>query len=229
MITCLNFNQAKQQAEYKAFMAKYGSSQFEVFRARTRIMHESDAFQMVLAVFIVSGFLIDIVEAQMMPDAASVEQRVFFELDLVVTGAFLIELLVNLFANSNDGFRPFYSRASNWFDTAITVVSIITVVFTLLGTKIPNAKLFRLLRIGRVFRLFRAFKSLQQLIDACTSAIVPVCNAFFILLIISAVYAILGTSVFSETAPEYFANFHTSLYTMWVMISAVCTILWRIP
>jgi voltage-gated sodium channel len=195
-------------------MALYGNSKFEVLRARTRIMHESDAFQMVLAVFIVSGFLIDVVEAQLMPDEASVEQRVFFELDLVVTGAFLIELLVNLFANSNDGFRPFYSRASNWFDTVITVVSILTVVFTLMGTKIPNAKLFRLLRIGRVIRLFKAFKSLQQLIDACTSAIVPVCNAFFILLIISAVYAILGTNVFSGTSPEYFANFHTSLYTM---------------
>src|SRR6056300_486981 len=102
-------------------MALYGNSKFEVLRARTRIMHESDAFQMVLAVFIVSGFLIDVVEAQLMPDEASVEQRVFFELDLVVTGAFLIELLVNLFANSNDGFRPFYSRASNWFDTVITL------------------------------------------------------------------------------------------------------------
>ena len=115
VITCLNFNQAKRQAEYKEFMAQYGSSQFEVLRARTRMMHESDVFQMVLAVFIVSGFLIDVVEAQLMAEEGSIEQEVFFQLDLVVTGAFLLELLVNLFANSNDGFRPFYSRASNWF------------------------------------------------------------------------------------------------------------------
>ena len=35
-----------------------------------------------------------------------------------------------------------------------------------------------------------------------------------ILLIIASVYAIVGTTFFFETSPEYFANFHTSLFTM---------------
>jgi hypothetical protein len=30
-------------------------------------------------------------------------------------GAFVIELLMNLFANSNDCFRPFFSHYSNWY------------------------------------------------------------------------------------------------------------------
>ena len=29
-------------------------------------------------------------------------------------GAFVIELLMNMFANSNDCFRPFFSQKSNW-------------------------------------------------------------------------------------------------------------------
>jgi len=30
-------------------------------------------------------------------------------------GAFVIELLMNMFANSNDCFRPFFSHYSNWY------------------------------------------------------------------------------------------------------------------
>jgi hypothetical protein len=67
---------------------------------------------------------------------------------------------------------------------------------------------------SRVIRLFSALKDLQKILNACSSAVIPVCNAFMILLIIASVYAIVGTTFFYDTSPEYFANFHTSLFTM---------------
>ena len=82
-----------------------------------------------------------------------------------------------------------------------------------------NTKLLRLLRIGRVIRLFSALKDLQKIITACSSAVLPVCNAFLILLIIASVYAIVGTNFFSFRMPEYFGNFHTSLLTMFQVLS----------
>ena len=44
----------------------YGHSRFEVFRAKTREMHQSDGFSLVVAFFIVVGFVIDIAEAQVL-------------------------------------------------------------------------------------------------------------------------------------------------------------------
>ena len=45
-------------------------------------------------------------------------------------------------------------------------------------------------------------------------AAVPVLNALFILLIFTSVYASIGTRVFRDKSPEYFADFTTSLFTL---------------
>ena len=45
-------------------------------------------------------------------------------------------------------------------------------------------------------------------------AALPVANALFILLIFTSMYASIGTHVFREKAPEYFATFTTSLFTL---------------
>jgi len=80
-----------------------------------------------MAFLIIAGFLIDIAEAQVMPPGASLtasrcvsgcmdtcpddsrelvlptdhsqEARVFFLLDMIITAIFVLELLLNLFAN----------------------------------------------------------------------------------------------------------------------------------
>ena len=44
-------------------------------------------------------------------------------------------------------------------------------------------------------------------------------NAFLMLLIVASIYAILGTSFFRTRAPEYFADFFTSLFTMFQVLS----------
>ena len=84
---------------------------------------------------------------------------------------------------------------------------------------LPNAKLLRLLRVGKVIRLVSSLKDLQRIIGAVTSAVVPVCNAFLLVLIISCVYAIVGRTFFIDTAPEFFADFHTGLFTMMQILS----------
>jgi voltage-gated sodium channel len=185
-----------------------------MIRAKTRIMHESDTFSMVMAFFIVLGFLSDIAEAQVMPEEGSQTEQSFILFDLLITIVFTIELLINIFAHSDDGFRPFYTRLANWFDTLIVVVSVANVILRQAGVELPNAKLLRLLRIGRVVRLFSALKDLQKILNACSSAVIPVCNAFFILLIIASVYAIVGNYYFNTVSPEYFGTFHASLFTM---------------
>jgi voltage-gated sodium channel len=142
----------------------------------------------------------------------------FVNLDIIVTGLFVVELLMNVFANSNDGFKPFYTRRSNWLDVFIVVVSVANIIASLSDVELPNAKLLRLIRMGRVIRLFKSFTSLQNLLAACASAMLPVGNTFFILLMIAAVYAIVGTNFFSQILPQYFGSFSASLYTMFEVL-----------
>ena len=50
---------------------------------------------------------------QILPGPGSKEEFELFVLDAGVTGLFNIELFINIFAHSNNGFKPFYSRGSN--------------------------------------------------------------------------------------------------------------------
>ena len=168
---------------------------------------------------ILCAFALDICEAQFLPVQGSKTGFIFFILDAILTFFFLLELMLNIFAHSYNGFEPFYSKGSNWFDTAIVIISVCNVIVSMVGGELPNAKLLRLLRLGRAVKLFKSLKDLNRLITAVSKSVVPVCNAFFILFIIAAIYAILGTNFFGTQSPEYFLNFKTSLFTMFQVLS----------
>ena len=170
-----------------------------------------------MAFFVVAGFVLHVAEAQVMPEQGSRDAHIFKVIDLVVTSAFVLELLINPFAHSNNGFRQFYIKLSNWADAISVVVSVVAVAASFSGESdggASGAKTLRLLRLSRVIRLFQACKALGKLLEACAQAMAPVCNTFFILLVVAMVYAIMGTTFFADRSPEYFGGFHASLYTM---------------
>jgi hypothetical protein len=211
-------NQAKAAALKKALEVKYGHSKYSMARAKSQLVYQSESFQMLTAFFIICAFALDICEAQLLPVQGSRSGFTFFVLDAILTLLFTLELMLNIFAHSNDWFEPFYSKGSSWFDFVIVSISVCNVIVTAGGEELPNAKLLRLLRLGRAVKLFKTLKSLNRLITAVSKAVVPVCNAFLILFIIAAIYAILGTSFFGELSPEYFLNFKTSLFTMFQVL-----------
>jgi hypothetical protein len=72
----------------------------------------------------------------------------------------------------------------------------------------------RVIRIVRVLKLFTRMEALNQLCNALAYATIPVCNAFFILVVCTEIYPILGTHYFRFRAPVFFANFKVSMFTM---------------
>ena len=60
----------------------------------------------------------------------------------------------------------------------------------------------RLMRAFRVLRIFGRLKSVRSIINALTASIVPVINAFFIVAIVMALFAIVGVTFFADEAPE---------------------------
>ena len=211
--------EAKLHAEKVALEEEHGHSKIAFVRAKTLLFYNSNTVQYAVAFLIIFGFVLDMSEAQVLPKMHSPESHLYTAADIMITVLFCAELLINIFSKSNDNFAPFMKEWSNLFDACIVVTSIVSLLLSALQLDIPSLKMLRLIRVGRVIRLFKRFRELQKIISAVSAAVVPVCNAFFILLICTAIYATLGTHIFGERSPEHFADFLTSLFTMFQVVS----------
>jgi len=173
-----------------------------------------------VAVVILASFLLDVAEAQILPSPGTPERQTFIVVDALITLIFTAELALNIFAHSDHGMMLFCSKPSNCADLFIVVVCLFNMFAGLLGVDLQaeSIKLLRLLGIVRVVRLLTSLKDLNKILRGCSAAVVPVCNAFVILLIVAMVYAILGTQFFKSANPEYFSDFQTSLFTMFQIL-----------
>ena len=167
----------------------------------------------------IQSFLCEMAETQLLPEPGTKLEQVFLDIDLATTALFTIELVLNIFAHSENRCHNFVNQYNNWFDIFIVAISLFNAIFAAAGNSIPGAKVFRLLRLGRVLRVFTAFEGLQKLVSAISAALIPVCNAFLMLFIIIAVYAVLGTNFFRKRNPDYFGQFSVSLYTMFQILA----------
>ena len=97
-----NAQEARHDAEMKE---KYGHSCVAMQRARCKILFESMPWQYVVAFFILTAFMVDVLEVQVLPKPGTTSFAAFFWLDAVITVFFTLDLLVNIFAHSADCFR----------------------------------------------------------------------------------------------------------------------------
>ena len=213
---------AKQREHLRLMRQKYGHNQLTLLRARSYDVFHSDMFQCFVCFVILLGFIMDMIEAQMLAESGSKLEKTFFSIDSCITLLFTFELLLNIFCHSHNFIAEFVFHPENWFDVVIVVTSLLHLFFHLLkegGSSVPDLKTLRMVRLARVVRIITSFSALRKLIDAISSAMLPVCNAFFLLLIVAAIYAVLGTYFFRERQPAYFADFLTSLFTMFQVLT----------
>ncbi len=95
-------------------------------------------------------------------------------LNTAFTVIFTIELLINVFAH---WIREFVSNPWSLFDTVVVTMSLIV-----LG---PLNFPISMLRALRVVRLFGRLESSKKILSALRVALVPMFNAFFIMLIVA--------------------------------------------
>jgi len=67
------------------------------------------------------------------------------------------------------------------FDLLVVSISLVSMIFG----NMPGVKSLRILRAFRVMRLFGRLQSLRQIIAALTQSIIPVLNAFLIMMLIT--------------------------------------------
>lgn len=131
----------------------------------------------------------------------------FQRVDLFFIIIFVVELVLNMTAH---WFWEFWSEKANWADFFIVLVSVV-------GLFTTGGSAFTVIRIMRVFRVLRVgnrLASVRLIIKALAAAVVPVANAFFIMLIATSIWAILGVSMFDKRNPEHFGNFGASFFTV---------------
>ena len=187
-------------------------SSFEKSRLAVRVVYESTQFQVCVAIAILINFLSNAVEAELLPAEGSKEDSVLQTLDLIFVALFTIELAINMYANL---VTRFISDGWNYFDTFVVIISLIATF----AEENPGLNVLRMVRAFRVFRLFRRLKSLGKIIRAINQSLPAVGNAFFLVLLITAIYAIMGTSFFRSQYPASFNSFSISMYTMFQIMT----------
>jgi voltage-gated sodium channel len=185
---------------------------FEKSRIAVRVVYESTQFQVCVAIAILINFLCNAVEAELLPEKGSEADKVLQTFDLVFVALFTIELAINMFANL---VTRFIADGWNYFDTFVVIISLVATF----ADENPGLNVLRMVRAFRVFRLFRRLRSLGKIIRAINQSLPAVGNAFFLVLLMTSIYAIMGTSFFRLQYPASFNSFSISMYTMFQIMT----------
>jgi hypothetical protein len=179
---------------------------FYNIRKRVRSTYVGDHVQIGVAALIGGNFMLNICQAQVGHEDEHAN-TIFEFVDLGFTIIFTIELLVNLFATF---LWEFVGDAWNWFDFVVVAVSLISLVLT----DLPGADVLRLMRCFRVFRLFKRIPSLRKIMGAITKSLVPMGNAFCIVCLVTAIFAIVAVTFFASDAPHNFSSFFVAFFSL---------------
>lgn len=134
--------------------------------------------------------------------------------DKFCIAVFVIEILMKLIVQR----KAFFKNGWNIFDVIVVGASILPEIMF-----ISSARVLRILRIFRVLRVTRLvghIKSLRTIVLALLESLPSIGWTCVLLALIYYIYAIIGTSLFCEIAPEFFGNLWRSLYTLFQITMA---------
>ncbi|MCD8508975.1 MAG: ion transporter [Bacillus sp. (in: Bacteria)] len=137
-------------------------------------------------------------------------KQLFFRIDAILLWIFTVEIAMRLIAAPN--LKDFFRSSWNWFDILIVGA----------GHIFMGAHFITVLRILRVLRVFRAISvipSLRKLVDALLLTIPALGNIMLLMSIIFYIFAVTGTILFREVAPEYFGSLQLSLLTLFQVVT----------
>ena len=187
----------------------------ERFQMLARFAYNNKYCEFVVGFLIVLNFINTIVVYEIFTDPTypnSTLAKTLDGLEVFFTWIFAVELFLNLSANL---WSDFVHNGWSMFDLVVVPVTLVA----LYNPSLPAVGVLRLLRVLRVLKLFQRLSSLRVIINALLKSILPVLNAFVVLFLVTAIYAVVATMFFYKYDNTQFGKFSTSLYTMF----QVCT------
>jgi voltage-gated sodium channel len=208
--SCSNFvkfvnalaHQATKRHQSKSLRAMFARSRLAV-----RALFQWLPFQLMVGVLLVLNFAMELYKSQTRDEVVTGDPSLKFMArgDLAFLIIFSLELSLNLYAH---WMKDFVSDGWCCFDFIVVSMSIMTPFLS--DAPVPIS-IIRLFRAFRILRIFGRLKSIRSIINALTTSIIPVGNAFFIMFIVMMLYAILGCSLFSDIAPDSFSRFDRAM------------------
>ena len=127
--------------------------------------------------------------------------------DKLVLAVFVVEISVKLYAF---GWR-FFRDAWNVFDFVIVGIALVP-------ASGPLAVL-RVLRILRILRLISMFPRMRLVVEALLRAIPGILSIAALILLLFYVFAVIATSLFGATYPQWFGSIGSSMYSLFQIMT----------
>ncbi|MDP9842004.1 ion transporter [Streptosporangium lutulentum] len=174
-------------------------------RERVRAALETSRFQR----FIITVIVINSATLGLETSATAVEHygTALTIIDHLALYIFVAELCVKIYAY---GWR-FFRNPWSLFDTAIVTISLLPMA--------GGLSVLRALRILRALRLISVVPSLRKVVTALLLAVPGMTSIVLLLGLVLYVTAVMGTKLYHLTAPEYFGDLPTSLFTLFQMMT----------
>ncbi|MEU3164679.1 ion transporter [Streptosporangium sp. NPDC006930] len=174
-------------------------------RERLRRLLETHRFQQ----FIITVIVINAVTLGLETSATLAEPygAVLAAVDHLALYIFVAELAAKLYAY---GWR-FFRNPWSLFDTVIVAVSLLPTA--------GGLSVLRALRILRALRLISVLPSLRRVVTALLTALPGMSSIVLLLALVLYVAAVMSTKLYHVTAPEYFGDLPTSLFTLFQMMT----------
>lgn len=128
-------------------------------------------------------------------------------IDTIILAIFVIEISIKMFAYR----LGFFKSAWNVFD-------FIVVGIALVPASGPLAVL-RALRVLRVLRLISMLPQLRLVVEALLKAIPGISSVFALMIILFYVFAVMATTMFGSSFPDWFGDIGKSMYTLFQIMT----------
>ncbi len=163
----------------------------------------------IMAVIVLNAIIIGIETMDLPPQVA----KALYVVDMVCLLIYIIEAVLKLSAYRLSYFKDPW----NVFDFIIVLLCIIPA--NLLPIPVQVVRVLRTFRAFRVFRLISAFRHMRIIVEAMGRAIPGVGWTAVLLGIVYYVFAVIGTSLFGDTFPEWFGNLGDTFYTLFQVMT----------
>jgi len=133
-------------------------------------------------------------------------------IDQMIIYIFLVEIILKLISYGKKTW-VYFGDPWNVFDFIIVAVCFIPNIDT------HFVIVLRLARILRVFRVISIFPKLQLLVNALLKSIPSMGYVVVLLFLVFYIYAVTGSFLFSKTDPVHFGSLHTSMITLFKVLT----------
>lgn len=164
--------------------------------------------RIIIGTILFSAFLVGL---KTYPEIYTQYKTLLYYLDSIILGIFTVEITLRILAHGSQ-FVQFFRSGWNIFDFLVTII------FFIPGIGEYSAVL-RVARVLRVLRIITTIPRLQILVGALLHSFPSMGYIGLLLFIQFYVFAVIGNTLFAATSPEYFGNLHTSMLTLFQVVT----------